>query len=76
MGVKLAYKFYTVNSDGKIVCGFNTEGEAKEYAGKHRYKVFSRNNLHNKGVDSMNVENWSVALFDATSENKNSQTKE
>lgn len=66
MAVKLTYKYYAVNSDNKIVSGYNTEKEAVAFAKKNRYKVFSMNNLHNKGIDAANFENWSVALFDAT----------
>ena len=77
MAMKLEYKFYAVNSDNKIVCGFNTEQEAVAYANKNRYKVFSLNNLHNKGIDAKDFQNWSVALFDATSlNNQNKETKE
>lgn len=73
--MKLEYKYYTVNSDSKITCGFKTEKEAVEYANKNRYRVFSMNNLHNKGIDATDIENWSVALFDATSANKNETNK-
>jgi len=66
MSMKLSYKYYVVNSDNKIVCGFPTEEKAVEYATKNRYRVFTMNNLHNKGIDALNFENWSVALFDAT----------
>lgn len=71
MAMKLEYKFYAVNSDNKIVAGFPTEKKAVEYANKNRYRVFSMNNLGNKGIDATNVENWSVALFDATSVKEN-----
>ncbi len=75
MAMKLEYKYYVVNSDNKIVCGFPTEQEAVACAKKSRYKVFSINNLHNKGIDATKIENWSVALFDATNNNSNG-TKE
>jgi hypothetical protein len=65
MMIKLKYKYYAVNSDNKIVCGFNLEEEAVNYANKFRYRVFSGNNLKNKGIDSENFENWSFALFNA-----------
>lgn len=63
--LKLKYKYYVVNSDMKIVCGFPTEEQAVELAKKHRYKVYSGNNLKNKNIDTDNIENWSFALFDA-----------
>ena len=75
--MKLEFKYYAVNSDNKIVCGFPTEEKAVQYASRNRYRVFSMNNLHNKGIDPMNVESWSVALFDATSSNtRKTETKE
>lgn len=75
--MKLAYKYYVVNSDNRIVCGFPTEEKAVSYASKNRYRVFSSNNLHNKGIDPLNVESWSVALFDATSSQvEKKETKE
>ena len=75
--MKLEFKYYVVNSDNKIVCGFPTEEKAVQYAGRNRYRVFSMNNLHNKGIDPMNVESWSVALFDATSSHtRKTETKE
>lgn len=76
MAMKLEYKFYAVNSDNKIVCGFNTEQDAVAYASKYRYKVFSINNLHNKGIDAKDFQNWSVALFDATSSKDKNNPKE
>lgn len=68
--LKLSYKYYVVNSDMKIVCGFPTEEQAVDLAKKHRYKVYSGNNLKNKGIDTNNMENWSFALFDVKEENK------
>ena len=65
--MKLAYKYYVVNSDNRIVCGFPTEEKAVSYASRNRYRVFSSNNLRNRGIDPLNIESWSVALFDATS---------
>ena len=77
MSMKLEYKFYAVNSDGRIACGFRTEREAVGYATRNRYKVFSINSLRNKGIDATKIENWSVAVFDATSAiNQSSPTKE
>lgn len=70
MAMKLEYRYYVVNSDSKIVCGFDTEKKAVEYANKNRYRVFSLNSLHNKGIDATNMENWSVAVFDATRQNE------
>lgn len=67
MAMKLEYKFYVLNSDNKIVAGFPTEKQAVECANKNRYRVFSINNLHNKGIDATNIESWSVAIFDASS---------
>ena len=69
MAMKLEYKFYVLNSDNKIVAGFQTEKKAVEYANRNRYRVFSINNLHNKGIDATNIESWSVAIFDATGKN-------
>ena len=66
MAMKLIYKFYAVNSDMKIVCGFATEKKAVEFADKNRYKVFSKNSLMNKGIDAECVDNWSVAVFDTS----------
>ena len=63
--MKLAYKYYVVNSDNRIVCGFPTEEKAVSYASRNRYRVFSSNNLRNRGIDPLNVESWSVALCDA-----------
>ena len=63
--LKLNYKYYVVNSDMKIVCGYHTEEQAVELAKKYRYKVFTGNNLKNKGIDANNIENWSFAFFDA-----------
>ncbi len=75
--MKLEFKYYVVNSDNKIVSGFPTEEKAVQYAKKNRYRVFSMNNLHNKGIDPLNVESWSVALFDATSsKTEKAETKE
>ena len=75
--MKLAYKFYVVNSDNRIVWGVPTEEKAVCYASKDRYRVFSSNNLRNKGIDPLNVESWSVALFDATSSQvEKKETKE
>ena len=65
--MKLAYKYYVVNSDNRIVCGFPTEEKAVSYASRNRYRVSSSNNLRNRGIDPLNIESWSVALFDATS---------
>ena len=65
--MKLAYKYYVVNSDNRIVCGFPTEEKAVSDASRNRYRVFSSNKLRNRGIDPLNVESWSVALFDATS---------
>lgn len=65
MAMKLSYKYYVVNSDNKIACGFQTEKQAVEYADRNRYKVYSSNTLGNKGFDVKNLENWSVALFDS-----------
>lgn len=65
--MKLEYRYYAVNSDGKIVCGFQDERSATEYAVKWRYKVFSFKSLQKKGIDPVSVEDWAVALFDATS---------
>ena len=65
--MKLAYKYYVVNSDNRIVCGFPTEEKAVSYASRNRYRGLSSNNLRNRGIDPLNVESWSVALFDATS---------
>ena len=77
MAMKLEYKYYVVNSDNKIVGGFATEAKAVECANKNRYRVFTLNNLHNKGIDAKDFGSWSVALFDATSsKNKEEETKE
>lgn len=65
MAMKLIYKYYVINSDNKIVSGFQTEQQAVEYAGRNRYKVYSSKTLGNKGFDAKSLENWSVALFDS-----------
>ena len=75
--MKLAYKFYVVNSDNRIVCGFPTEEKAVSYASKNRYRAFSSNNLRTQGTAPSNVERWSLALFDATSSQvEKKETKE
>lgn len=64
--IKLKYKYYVLNSDNKIVCGFNNEKEAVELSKKYRYKVYSGNNLRNKEINPENMENWSFAFFNAS----------
>lgn len=83
MPMKLEYRYYVVNSDNKIVCGFPTEQKAVEYAGKNRYRVFTKNTLVNKGIDAGDFLNWSFAIFAPTgvrelqrNETKENETKE
>lgn len=70
MMFKLSYKYYVLNSDIKIVSGFNKEQDAVKCADKFRYKVYSFNNLKNKCIDPENIENWSFAFFNANINNK------
>lgn len=62
--LKLKYKYYVINSDLKIMGGFNTEEKAVDYANNFRYKVYSGNSLKNKGIDVENFENWSFTFCD------------
>jgi len=56
------WDFYTVNSHGKLVMGFNDEEYAKRYAKANRYRLYSYNSINKKNIDVSNLNNWTDAF--------------
>ena len=54
---KVDWNFYTMLGD-KIVMGFDGENDAKDYAMKHRFKVYAKATLKRRKIDFKNLDNW------------------
>lgn len=53
------YKFYAVDSEKKLVYGFDDETEAREYCKVNKYIFNKRNTLSRNKIDPKKYENWS-----------------
>ena len=52
------YKYYVCNSKGKLVMGFDSREDAVLYASANHYRLSSKQDVVNRGIEPSDICNW------------------